>query len=99
MPCCHEDVLRYLLCAAAAFSQRQIRRAVPWEALELVDKQTLVPAEGKMWLEIARSRLPVSCRRLVQAINFEGISIVEYARRKGVSQPAVSQRLNTIQKN
>ena len=49
-----------------------------------------------MRLEIARSRLPDSRRRLVQAIYFEGISIVEYARRKGVSQPAVSQRLNTI---
>ena len=66
--------------------------------MELVDKQTLAPTEGEIRLEIALSRLPDSQRRLVQAIYFEGIGIVEYAHREGVSHAAVSQRLKTIRK-
>ena len=66
--------------------------------MELVDKQTLAPTEGEIRLEIALSRLPDSQRRLMQAIYFEGIGIVEYAHREGVSHAAVSQRLKTIRK-
>ena len=66
--------------------------------MEFVDKQTLAPTEGEIRLEIALSRLPDSQRRLVQAIYFEGIGIVEYAHREGVSHAAVSQRLKTIRK-
>lgn len=66
--------------------------------MEIADPQTLDRTEGERRLEAAISQLSHSQRLLVQAIYFEGISIVEYARRKGVSQPAVSQRLNTIRK-
>ena len=49
-------------------------------------------------LEAALSCLPDSQRRLVQAVYFEGVGVTEYARREGVSQPAVSQRLQAAKK-
>lgn len=66
--------------------------------VEISDPQTLDPSEGEKRLEVAISQLPEHQRRLLQAIYFDGVSIVEYARREGVSQPAISQRLNTIRK-
>ena len=36
--------------------------------------------------------------RIVQAVCFEGMSITEFAKRKGISQPAASQRLKTAKK-
>ena len=52
--------------------------------MEIADPKTLDPTEGEKRLEAAISQLSHSQRLLVQAIYFEGISIVEYARRKGV---------------
>lgn len=66
--------------------------------MEIVDPKTLAPTEGEMRLEIALNYLPNNQRRLVQAIYFEGIGIVEHAHREGVSHAAISQRLKTIRK-
>ena len=52
--------------------------------MEIADPQTLDPTEGEKRLRAAISQLSHSQRLLVQVIYFEGISIVEYARRKGV---------------
>lgn len=66
--------------------------------MEIADPQTLDPTEGEKRLRVAISQLSDSQRLLVQAIYFDGVSIVEYARREGVSQPAVSQRLQAARK-
>ena len=68
------------------------------KSIEIADPRTLAPTEGEKRLEIALSRLSDSQRRLVQAIYFEGIGIVEYACQEGVSHAAVSQRLKSIRK-
>ena len=67
--------------------------------MEIADPQTLDPTEGEKRLGVAISQLSDNRRLQVQVIYFEGISIVENARRERVSQSAISQRLNTIQKN
>lgn len=66
--------------------------------MEIADPQTLDPTEGEKRLRVAISQLSDSQRLLVQAIYFDGVSIVEYARRQGGSQPAVSQRLQAARK-
>lgn len=66
--------------------------------MEPIDPRTLAPTEGEARLEAALSCLPDSQRRLVQAVYFEGVGVTEYARREGVSQPAVSQRLQAAKK-
>ncbi len=37
-------------------------------------------------------------RELIRAIFFEGISVSEYAKEKGISQPDITQRKNTVLK-
>ena len=54
--------------------------------MEIADPQTLDPTEGEKRLGVAISQLSDSQRLLVQAIYFDGVSIVEYARRQGVSR-------------
>lgn len=46
-------------------------------------------------LHRAIARLKPKQRELIRAIYFEHISVSEYARREGVSQPAISEQLNT----
>jgi RNA polymerase sigma-70 factor (ECF subfamily) len=47
----------------------------------------------------AISKLKPKQQKLIRAIYFEGIPVSEYAKREGVSQPAISQRLATAIKN
>lgn len=68
------------------------------KGMEITDPKTLEPTEGEKRLEVAISQLPDHQRRLLRAIYFDGVSIVEYARWEGVSQPAVSQRLQSVRK-
>lgn len=44
------------------------------------------------------SHLTKTQAEIVQAVCFEGLSITEFAKRKGISQPAASQRLMTAKK-
>ena len=44
------------------------------------------------------SHLTKTQAEIVQAVCFEGMSITEFAKRKGISQPAASQRLMTAKK-
>ena len=66
--------------------------------MEIADPKTLDPTEGEKRLEVAISQLSDNQRRLLQATYFDGVSIVEYARREGISQSAISQQLQTIRK-
>lgn len=69
------------------------------EGMQFVDPHSLPEIEEIDKLKAAIECLPRDQRRLVNAIYFQGIRIGDYARAEGVSQPAISQRLKTVQKN
>lgn len=50
-------------------------------------------------LHYAVDKLPVDQRELVKAVFFDGVKAVDYARAKGVSKAAVSQKLTRALKN
>ena len=50
-------------------------------------------------LHYAVDKLPVDQRELVKAVFFDGVKAVDYARTKGVSKAAVSQKLTRALKN
>ena len=69
------------------------------EGMQFANPCSLPQAEEVEKLKTAIECLPHDQRRLLNAIYFEGMKIGDYARTEGVSQPAISQRLKTVQKN
>lgn len=67
-------------------------------ASELNVEAEVLKEDKRRELMEAIEKLSPDQRELIQAIFFEGISVSEYARRKGVSQPAVTQRKDTVLK-
>ena len=65
------------------------------KCMEIADPQTLDPTEGEKRLEVAISQLSDNQRRLLQAIYFDGVSIVE-SRRSATTPPATAPRTSPI---
>jgi RNA polymerase sigma factor (sigma-70 family) len=87
--------------------QKETRRHVPLDAagtLSIPDEKSPDPAsaldaaEDMRALMQALMRLSFKQRELLYAVFDEGISLVEIARKEGVSQPAISQRIKALKK-
>lgn len=68
------------------------------EGMQFADPSTLEPTEAEQRMQIAVSMLEAEQQKMIRAIYFEDCSVSEYAKRAGVSQAAISQRLATIKK-
>jgi len=88
-------------------NQTETRRHASLEAFNL--DGGLFPSEMDVEAEIqlkeqtsnlhtAIKKLSQSQQGLVNAVYFRGISVSEYAKLRGVAQPAISQRLKTVYK-
>jgi RNA polymerase sigma factor (sigma-70 family) len=87
--------------------QKETRRHVSLDAagvLSVPDEKSPDPADAVEAAEDTRAlmqalmRLSLEQRELLRAVFDEGISLVEIARKEGVSQPAISQRLKALKK-
>ena len=68
------------------------------EGMQFADPYSLPPTEPELRIQCAIEMLEPDQRAMIHAIYYEGMTISEYARQHSVSQPAVSQRLKTVQK-
>lgn len=67
-----------------------------WLSAEDEEIATLLADEGQeKRLHRVMEHLTPKQRDLIQAVYFGGVSVSDYARKEGVSQPAISQRLDT----
>ncbi len=69
------------------------------EGMQFADPASLPMSETDERVQMALEHLRPDQRRLIRAIYFEGIPVREYAKREGVSSPAITQRLATAKKN
>jgi RNA polymerase sigma factor (sigma-70 family) len=87
--------------------QKETRRHVSLDAAgaaDIPDEKSPDPVSAIEATEDARAltqalmRLSLDQRELLRAVFGEGVSLVEIARREGVSQPAISQRVKVLKK-
>jgi len=88
-------------------NQAETRRHASLETLNLDDglfasdmniEREIEIKDQNSKLHKAIKKLSLKQRYLIYSVYFQEISINEYAKRHGVTQPAISQRLNTIYK-
>lgn len=87
--------------------RRETRRHVSFNSLQYEGEvfadedskleELLAESENERLLN-AISKLKPKQQELIRAIYFDGISVNDYAARKGVSQSAISHRLETVKK-
>lgn len=68
------------------------------EGMQFADLSSLPMPESASRLHAAIEQLRPDQQKLIRAIYFEQVSISNYAKQEGVSQPAVTQRLVTAKK-
>lgn len=68
------------------------------EGMQFADPSSLPMTESAARLHAAIEQLRPDQQKLIRAIYFEQVSISNYAKQEGVSQPAVTQRLMTAKK-
>ncbi len=68
------------------------------EGMQFADPSSLPITESASRLHAAIEELRPDQQKLIRAIYFEHVSISNYAKQEGVSQPAVTQRLMTAKK-
>lgn len=68
------------------------------EGMQFADPSSLPMTESAARLHAAIEQLRPDQQKLIRAIYFEQVSISNYAKQEGVSQPAVTQRLITAKK-
>lgn len=68
------------------------------EGMQFTDPSSLPMTESAARLHAAIEQLRPDQQKLIRAIYFEQVSISNYAKQEGVSQPAVTQRLMTAKK-
>lgn len=68
------------------------------EGMQFADPSSLPITESASRLHAAIEQLRPDQQKLIRAIYFEHVSISNYAKQEGVSQPAVTQRLMTAKK-
>ena len=88
-------------------NHKETRRHCSLEAYNL--DGNLLPSETNIEVEVLKNeerqelmdaieKLTPDQRNLIKAVFFDGVSISEYAKKKGVSQPAITQRKETALK-
>ena len=88
-------------------NHKETRRHCSLEAYNL--DGNLLPSETNIEVEVLKNeerqelmdaieKLTPDQRDLIKAVFFDGVSISEYAKKKGVSQPAITQRKETALK-
>ena len=68
------------------------------EGMQFADPSSLPMTESAARFHAAIEQLRPDQQKLIRAIYFEQVSISNYAKQEGVSQPAVTQRLMTAKK-
>lgn len=68
------------------------------EGMQFADPSSLPMTESAARLHAAIEQLRPDQQKLIRAIYFEQVTISNYAKQEGVSQPAVTQRLMTAKK-
>ena len=94
----NEDRMEYNSDHANTRRHVSINMAEDAEGMQFTDPATMPPPEYTTRLLLAFDALRKDQQELVRAIYFDGLTISEYADSEGVSQAAISQRLQTVQK-
>lgn len=94
----NEDRLEYNNDHANTRRHVSLNMAEDAVGMQFADPATMSPPEYATGLLLALEDLRKDQQELVRAIYFDGLTINEYAASEGVSQSAISHRLQTVQK-
>lgn len=94
----NEDRLEYNNDHANTRRHVSLNMAEDVDGMQFIDPATMSPPEYATRVLLALEALQKDQQELVRALYFDGLTINEYAASEGVSQAAISQRLQTVQK-